>query len=166
MSQDKNNDNIKLWGLKEIVLFIAKAIDLRSKVQSIVITDNNADGDTSNIRPKDKDNKKIKQQYSNNMLVRFEHGISPRWSICRHQRKRKNYRSYYHYELRSYHEIKTRMYIVGEACGLSSYTMTCNERHKFSVRFLYSFATYSYSDPGNKDLFFCRTLEWSYIVEL
>ena len=57
------------------------------------------------------------------------------------------------YELRSYHEIKTLMYIVGEAWGLSSYTMTCNERNKFSLGFLYSFATYSYSDPGNKDLF-------------
>jgi hypothetical protein len=58
--------------------------------------------------------------------------------------------------LRWHHEIKhSSKCIVGEAYGFSSsYTSTCKECDRFSVKFLYSFVIHSYPKiQENKDLF-------------
>ena len=83
--------------------------------------------------------------------------ISPRWSgrLDQYERKKLPFPLSFTW-LRWYNEIrKSSKCIVGEAYGFSSsYTTTCKECDKFSVKFLYSFATYSYSKiQENKDSF-------------
>ena len=74
--------------------------------------------------------------------------ISPRWSRRLDQCEPKKLPFPLSFTwLRWYNEIRqASKCIVGEAYGFSSsYTTTCKECDKFSVKFLYSFATYSYS---------------------
>jgi hypothetical protein len=95
------------------------------------------------------------QQYAPHHLTLNE--ISPRWSRRLEQCQRKKLPFPLSFTwFRWYNEIrKSSKCIVGEAYGFSSsYTTNCKECDKFSVKFLYSFATYSHSKiQENKDSF-------------